>query len=98
MEAKAASDPAFGQALERAHLAYAAERNALMENSDAPQPTGGVAGTAAGVKCLHAHYAHTAGGGDNPVGRLVADWIEPLDCLVPCVIDGESNPDWVSRP
>ncbi|MFZ0014143.1 MAG: DUF501 domain-containing protein [Acidimicrobiia bacterium] len=98
MEAKAASEPAFGGALDRAHRAYAAERDALVENHGAPQPTGGVAGTAAGVKCLHAHYAHTAGGGDNPVGRLVAGWIEPLDCVVPCIMDGAPNSEWVGTP
>jgi hypothetical protein len=48
------------------------------------------------VKCLHAHYAHTAAGGENPVGDLVAGWIEPLDCEVPCVVNDRINPDWVN--
>ena len=37
-----------------------------------PRPSGGVAGTRTGVKCLHAHYAYHLAGGDDPVGRWVA--------------------------
>ncbi len=98
MERKAAADPIFGDALEAAHRDYEAERDLLVTRDESPRPEGGVGGTRKGVKCLHAHYAHQAGGGDNPVGRVVADWIEPLDCEVRCVVDGEMNPDWVSRP
>jgi len=99
MEAKAETDPAFGAGMVAAHEAYAAERDSLIEaGDDRPRPSGGVGGTAEGVKCLHAHYAHTAAGGDNPVGWLVASWIEPLDCEVPCVVDGALNPRWVNRP
>ena len=98
MEGKAESDPEFAAALERAHASYAAERDAAIERPEASAPTGGVAGTKQGVKCLHAHYAHHAAGGVNPVGELVDDWIGPLDCMVPCVLDGEMNPDWVNRP
>jgi hypothetical protein len=32
------------------------------------------------------------------VGELVQDWIEPLDCMVPCVLEGDMNPAWVPRP
>jgi len=98
MESKAAADPEFAAALEMAHADYAAEREALVTSDDAPRPTGGVGGTSRGVKCLHAHYAHRAAGGENPVGELVAAWIEPLDCVVRCVVDGGRNPDWVGRP
>jgi hypothetical protein len=98
MEAKAAADPGFGAALDRAHTEYAAERDSIGTDTEGPQPTGGVGGAARGVKCLHAHYAHRAAGGDNPVGALVAEWIEPLDCEVRCVVEGEMNPDWVNRP
>lgn len=97
MEAKAGSDPGFGAALTRAHASYAAERDSYLDGEPGPVPTGGVGGTAQGVKCLHAHYAHTAAGRDNPVGGLVAAWIEPLDCEVRCVVDDQLNPDWVSR-
>lgn len=97
MESKADSDPEFGAALTRAHVSYAAERDGYSIGEPGPVPTGGVGGTAKGVKCLHAHYAHTAAGRENPVGDLVAGWIEPLDCEVRCVVDGAVNPDWAGR-
>lgn len=96
MEAKAASDPGFGAALARAHAEYASERDEYVSRDSGPVPTGGVGGTSDGVKCLHAHYAHTAAGRENPVGELVAAWIEPLDCEIRCVVDDEINPDWVN--
>lgn len=98
MEAKAEADPGFGAALDQAHTDYAAERDRYITNSSSARPSGGVAGTVQGVKCLHAHYAHHAAGGDNPVGELVAGWVEPLDCEVPCVVNGELNPEWAARP
>jgi hypothetical protein len=98
MESKAAADPDFAAALDRAHSSYAEERDALVTDDDAPRPSGGVGGTARGVKCLHAHYAHHAAGGENPVGELVAAWIGPLDCEVRCVVEGAMNPEWVNRP
>lgn len=98
MEAKAESDPAFAGALETAHESYREERETLVTDDGGPQATGGVGGSRQGVKCLHAHYAHTAGGGSNPVGDIVAGWIEPLDCEVRCVVDGKFNPDWANRP
>lgn len=98
METKAEVDAAFGSALEEAHRRYAAERNALLTSDVRPRPSGGVGGAARGVKCLHAHYADTAAGNENPVGNLVAAWIGPLDCVVPCVVGDERNPDWSPRP
>lgn len=98
MEAKAAADTEFGDALDQAHADYAAERDRYVTDTGDPRPSGGVGGANQGVKCLHAHYAHHAAGGDNPVGEPVAEWIEPLDCEVPCVVGGEMNPDWVNRP
>lgn len=60
--------------LERAHRAYALEREHLIDPARVgPRPTGGVAGTRTGVKCLHAHYAYFVAGGDDPVGRWVHD-------------------------
>jgi hypothetical protein len=97
MEAKAAADHAFAGALAEAHRSYTAERDALVSGGHGPRPRGGVGGSE-GIKCLHAHYAHTRAGGENPVGELVAAWIEPLDCDVPCVVDGDLNPGWVRRP
>ncbi len=60
--------------LEAAHARYAAERDAaLPAGHTGPRPSGGVGGTATGVKCLHAHYAWFLAGGDDPVGRWVAE-------------------------
>lgn len=98
MEGKARSDPGFGDRLAAAHDEYRAERDKLLPEEASPAPSGGVGGAALGVKCLHAHYAHSRGGGSNPVGEIVADWIEPLDCVVPCVLDDEMNPEWVNTP
>ncbi|MFN6119962.1 MAG: DUF501 domain-containing protein [Actinomycetes bacterium] len=57
-----------------AHHRYAAERDEWVPaGHTGPRPSGGVAGTRTGVKCLHAHYAWFLAGGDDPVGRWVAD-------------------------
>jgi hypothetical protein len=57
-----------------AHTRYAAERDAaLPDGYDGPRPYGGVGGTRRGVKCLHAHYAWFLAGGDDPVGRWIAE-------------------------
>lgn len=94
MDRHAANDPEFRADLQAAHRRYAAERDAALPAGTSPVPSGGVAGATGGVKCLHAHYADHAAGNANPVGALVAPWIEPLDCTVPCVIDGETNAGW----
>jgi hypothetical protein len=66
--------------LAAAHARYAAERDALVPaEHEGPRPSGGVGGTARGVKCLHAHYAWYLAGGDDPVGRWVADHLETED-------------------
>jgi hypothetical protein len=71
--AEAQVDPAE---LAAAHARYAAERDAaLPPGHTGPRPSGGVGGTRVGVKCLHAHYAWHLAGGDDPVGRWVADRI-----------------------
>jgi uncharacterized protein len=60
--------------LEQAHQQYAAERDAAVPMAwSGPRPGGGVGGTRRGVKCLHAHYAWYLVGGDDPVGRWVAE-------------------------
>lgn len=59
------------------HARYAAERDAeIPPDHVGPRPSGGVAGTRTGVKCLHAHYAYLLAGGDDPVGRWVRDHVE----------------------
>ena len=61
-----------------AHARYAAERDAaLPPDHHGPRPSGGVGGTARGVKCLHAHLAWHLAGGDDPVGRWVAARLSP---------------------
>ncbi|MDQ1433243.1 MAG: uncharacterized protein QOF59_59 [Actinomycetota bacterium] len=68
--AEAAVEP---EALGSAHERYARERDAaLASDHSGPRPSGGVGGTARGVKCLHAHLAYHLAGGDDPVGR----WVE----------------------
>jgi hypothetical protein len=75
--AEAAVDPAE---LADAHARYAAERDALLPADHAgPRPSGGVGGTRRGVKCLHAHYAFHLAGGDDPVGRWVAEHLAGAD-------------------
>ena len=62
-----------------AHRRYAIERDAdLPAGHTGPRPTGGVAGTRTGVKCLHAHYAWFLAGGDDPVGRWVQAHLEDV--------------------
>jgi len=74
-QAEAAIDPAL---VADAHTRYAAERDAAIpEGWTGPRPSGGVGGTRVGVKCLHAHYAWHLAGGDDPVGRWVAERLAP---------------------
>ena len=69
--AEAAVDP---DELADAHRRYAAERDAAIPDGyDGHRPSAGVGGTRRGVKCLHAHYAWFLAGGDDPVGRWVAE-------------------------
>lgn len=70
---RAAEAEVGADALAAAHGRYAAERDAVIPEGHAgPRPTGGVGGCRRGVKCLHAHYAWFLAGGDDPVGRWVA--------------------------
>ena len=46
---------------------------ALPPGHAGPVPSGGVGGTRKGVKCLHAHFAWHLAGGDDPIGRWVAE-------------------------
>jgi hypothetical protein len=69
-QAEADIDP---QAIADAHRRYAAERDAAVPDGARLRPEGGVGGTRQGVKCLHAHYAWHLAGGDDPVGRWVAE-------------------------
>lgn len=78
----------FSAAMER----YRAYRTSLLPPDwDGPVPSGGIAGSRGGVKCLHAQYADTAAGNKNPIGSDVARQVEPLDCAEPCVIASSSG-------
>ncbi len=73
-QAEADVDPG---ALSAAHARYAAERDAALPPAHTgPRPSGGVGGTARGVKCLHAHLAYRLSGGDDPVGRWVEEQLD----------------------
>lgn len=59
-----------------AHEAYRSERDLLLpDDYDGHRPSAGVGGTRRGVKCLHAHYAYFLAGGNDPVGRWVAEFL-----------------------
>ena len=90
-----ASDDAFALQFGVAMKRYEDHRDSLIPTSwEGPRPSGGIAGSRGGVKCLHAQYADTAAGNDdNPVGAGVAAAIQPLDCFVPCVVQDEGS--WV---
>ena len=98
-EARLEADPKLAARHTAAMERYAAEREALIDDSiERPRPSGGVAGAVAGVKCLHAQYADHAAGNDNVVGEWTAADVEPLDCYSPCAADVEGqvvrNPEW----
>src|SRR5204863_9219445 len=68
---RAAEAAVDAEELAAIHTTYAAERDAALPSEHrGPRPHGGVGGTRAGVKCLHADYAYFLSGGDAPVGRL----------------------------
>ena len=99
MERWVESDPAIEARFLATGLRYAAERDLLVPDEAPHRPTGGVAGSRRGVKCLHAQYADHVAGKDNPVGEMVAPWVEPLNCTVACVVEDEAgvvvrNPAW----
>jgi hypothetical protein len=72
--AESAVDP---DELAAAHARYAELRDAKIPDDHAgPRPSGGVGGTRTGVKCLHAHWAWHLAGGDDPVGRWIADRLD----------------------
>lgn len=99
-DAAIAADPDLAESHRRSMDRYAAERDALLPADHVgPAPTGGVAGSWWGVKCLHAQYADHAAGNDNAIGARVAGRIEPLDCAEPCVVEADgsigANPEWI---
>jgi uncharacterized protein len=78
---RVAADPELAAAHAAAHAGYLAQRDAM-----APLPGDpGVGGLPGRVKCLHALYAHQAATGTDPVGRIVSQVVDPIDCPGPCV-------------
>lgn len=99
-DARIAADPDLAERWGAAMRRYEAQRNAgLSDDHGGPRPSGGIAGSRWGVKCLHAQYADTAAGNENPIGSEVAESVEPLDCAMACVVSGDDgvavrNPEW----
>lgn len=98
-EVMVAEDAELRRRYDAAMDRYRHERDARVPDDYAgPRPSGGVGGTGAGVKCLHAHYADTAAMNDNPIGAWVGNQIEPLDCARPCVVEVDGawirNTEW----
>jgi uncharacterized protein len=75
------TEPDLAAAHAAAHAGYLAQRDAMAPLPGAP----GVGGLPGRVKCLHALYAHHAATGANPVGRIVSQAVDPIDCPGPCV-------------
>lgn len=77
-EARMAADPEMGDALARAHEAYASDRATESGGEDACAGTG-IAGTAdpARLKCLHAHVAAYLAGVADPVGEALLAEVAP---------------------
>lgn len=78
---RVAASPELAEAHRAAHEQYLAQRDTLGRLPDDP----GVGGLPGRVKCLHALYAHEAATGADPVGRIVRQAVEPIDCPGPCV-------------
>lgn len=96
-DALIASDPMASAAFATAMDRYRLHRDSLIPADwSGPRPSGGVAGSRGGVKCLHAHYADALSGNENPVGADVAVKVEPLDCTMPCVVEDPGG--WIRNP
>jgi uncharacterized protein len=90
---RVATDPDLAAAHAAAHTSYLAQRDAIAPLPGAP----GVGGLPGRVKCLHALYAHHAATGADPIGRIVSQAVDPIDCPGPCVTldpaPGTPHPD-----
>jgi hypothetical protein len=84
---RVAAEPDLAAAHAAAHASYLAQRDAMAPLSGDP----GVGGLPGRVKCLHALYAHQAATGADPVGRIVSQVVDPIDCPGPCVSPGTRN-------
>jgi uncharacterized protein len=92
-DADLAADPDLARRFAEAATRYRMARDAMIHPGyRGPRPSGGIAGSDGAVKCLHAQYADTRAGNDNPIGERVRGSVEPLDCTVPCVIEESGRP------
>ena len=73
----------FAEAYAGAHHRYRGFRERL--GPPLPRASATAGGMPKRVKCLHALYAHHLATLDNPVGEAVAEQVEPMSCLGPCV-------------
>jgi uncharacterized protein len=78
---RVAAEPDLAAAHAAAHTSYLAQRDTMARLPGDP----GVGGLPGRVKCLHALYAHQAATGANPIGRIVSQAVDPIDCPGPCV-------------
>jgi len=78
---RVAAEPELAEAHAAAHASYLAQRDAIERLEGDP----GVGGLPGRVKCLHALYAHHAATGADPVGGIVSQVVDPVDCPGPCV-------------
>jgi hypothetical protein len=91
---RVAAEPELAAAHAAAHASYLAQRDAM-----APLPGNpGVGGLPGRVKCLHALYAHQSATGANPVGRIVGQVVDPIDCPGPCVAPELQPPGAAPHP
>jgi uncharacterized protein len=75
----------------RAAYTQAHERYLALRGPAGPNEGVTAGGMPTRVKCLHALYAHELADA-NPIGAVVREEIEPVDCPGPCVTDGERTP------
>lgn len=76
----------FRASVIRAHEDYIDRRRYAASGLDHPVIGTGIGGVRdfAGIKCLHAHYAHYLATGNNPIGRMVDERIAGMACNMRC--------------
>jgi uncharacterized protein len=79
LNARLSEDRALADAYGVSHDRYRRDRDGDLEG-----PASSAGGMPGRVKCLHALYAHELADA-NPVGAIVREEIEPLNCPGPCV-------------
>jgi uncharacterized protein len=75
-------DEAMAAQYAAAHARYVAFRDTLGPKVPRDPSAGGMPTR---VKCLHSLYGHHLATRDNPIGAWVAERVEPMACVAPCV-------------